>query len=51
MTRLCVLLALAGLISVVAGVAVVWSPGAALIVGGGLVLTAAVLLYDPKATG
>lgn len=46
---ICTALAVVGFAAVIVGAALVWSPGVACLVGGGLAIAAAGLLYDPKA--
>ncbi|UQE74201.1 hypothetical protein MYK68_15935 [Gordonia sp. PP30] len=48
MRILVMVLAVAGAVSVVAGSAVLWSVGVALLVAGVLAMAVAGLLYDPK---
>lgn len=49
LTRISAVLATAGAVAIIAGVALLWSLGVACIVGGGLAIVASGLLYDPKA--
>jgi hypothetical protein len=48
LTHLCVLLALAGCVAITVGVGLIWNPGGACIVGGGLAVASAIALFDPK---
>lgn len=48
LTRMCAVMAAAGAGAIVAGAAMVWAPGIAVLLAGVLAIAGAAVLYDPN---